>query len=199
MIAQYVGPILMILLNLTPHGSAVLPKWVHRVASCPDSGNISQWMEASRKLYCQNKLSSDDPYQQGHQYHCLPSSFLNETVEFCGRSVPIGPGSCAVYSYEVSANTQPTSYNCSKFTSGCPEEFFHSKNIFKYPDCLNISKNEKCFKAEKNCSNSFTTSKDTPNTTPSHQSSKDTPNTTPSHQSSKDTPNTTPSHQRYMS
>ena len=82
----------MILVNLTPHGSAVLPQWVHRVASCPDSGNISQWMEASRKLYCQNKLSSDDPYQQGHQYHCLPSSFLNETVEFCGRSVPIGPG-----------------------------------------------------------------------------------------------------------
>ena len=77
---------------MTPYESVVLPKWVHRIPSCPDPGDARQWMEASRKLNCQNKLLSDDPNQQGHQYHCLPSSFLNETVEFCGRSVPIGPG-----------------------------------------------------------------------------------------------------------
>ena len=41
------------------------------------------------------------------------------------------PGACAVYNYEFYENTQPTSYNCSKFTSGCPGELFHSKNIFK--------------------------------------------------------------------
>ena len=82
----------VIFVNLTPTESAVLPQWVHRISSCPDPGNVSQWMEASRKLNCQNQLSSNDPKQQGHQYHCLPSSFLNETVQFCGRSVPIGPG-----------------------------------------------------------------------------------------------------------
>nr|XP_022300779.1 uncharacterized protein LOC111108983 [Crassostrea virginica] len=113
-------PILMILVNFTPYEAAVLPKWVHRVNSCP--GNVSQWIEASKKLNCQDDLSSDDHFQQGHQYHCLPSSFLNETVEFCGRSVPLGPGACAVYSYEVFANKQPTSYNCSKFISGCPKK-----------------------------------------------------------------------------
>ena len=75
-------------MNFTPHEAAVLPKWVHRVTSCP--GNVSQWTQASKKLNCQDDLSSDDHLLQGHQYHCLPSSFLNETVEFCGRSVPLG-------------------------------------------------------------------------------------------------------------
>nr|XP_022302853.1 uncharacterized protein LOC111110585 isoform X3 [Crassostrea virginica] len=189
MITKSIAFVLVIFVNLTPTESAVLPQWVHRISSCPDPGNVSQWMEASRKLNCQNQLSSKDPKQQGHQYHCLPSSFLNETVQFCGRSVPIGPGACAVYNYEFYENTQPTSYNCSKFTSGCPGELFHSKNIFKYPECLNISKSEKCFKAEKNCSNN---SNSTPNITPSHQSSVTTTDITTSHPRSFIVTNITP-------
>nr|XP_022302688.1 uncharacterized protein LOC111110476 isoform X3 [Crassostrea virginica] len=173
MITKSVAIVLTILVNMTPYESAVLPKWVHRIPSCPDPGNVSQWMEASRKLYCQNQLSFDDPKQQGHQYHCLPSSFLNETVEFCGRSVPIGPGACAVYSYEFFANTQPTSYNCSKFTSGCPNQLIFSKNMYKYPDCLNISKSEKCFRAEKNCSYNSNNSVITTDITLSHPSFPD--------------------------
>ncbi|XP_078340290.1 uncharacterized protein LOC111110476 isoform X2 [Crassostrea virginica] len=173
MITKSVAIVLTILVNMTPYESAVLPKWVHRIPSCPDPGNVSQWMEASRKLYCQNQLSSDDPKQQGHQYHCLPSSFLNETVEFCGRSVPIGPGACAVYNYEVSANTQPTSYNCSKFISGCPNQLIFSKNMYEYPDCLNISKSEKCFRAEKNCSYNSNNSFITTDITSSHPSFPD--------------------------
>lgn len=72
--------------------SVVLPQWVYRVDSCPDPSNFSQWIDASRRLNCYHKLDSADPKEQAMVYHCLPSSFLNETVEFCGTSLPISPG-----------------------------------------------------------------------------------------------------------
>lgn len=69
-----------------------LPVWVYRVNSCPDPGNLSQWIEASKRLNCFHNLTLSDPSKQAVIYHCLPSTFLNETVEFCGTSVPITPG-----------------------------------------------------------------------------------------------------------
>ena len=75
-----------------PYVFASLPRWAHRVDSCPDPGNISEWVEASHRLNCYHDLTSNDPYEQAAVYHCLPSSFLNETVEFCGKNVPIAPG-----------------------------------------------------------------------------------------------------------
>ena len=75
-----------------PYDFASLPRWVHRVDSCPDPNNISHWLEASHKLNCYHNLTSTDPQKQAVVYHCLPSSFLNETVEFCGKNVPIVPG-----------------------------------------------------------------------------------------------------------
>lgn len=69
-----------------------LPQWVYRADSCPDSNNISQWIAASKRLNCYNNLTSNDPNEQVRVYHCVPTSFLNETVEFCGRSIPIAPG-----------------------------------------------------------------------------------------------------------
>lgn len=71
---------------------AMLPVWVYRVNSCPDPGNFSQWIEASKRLNCYHNLTSRDPNEQAMVYHCLPSSFFNETVEFCGTNVPISPG-----------------------------------------------------------------------------------------------------------
>lgn len=73
-----------------------LPQWVYRVDSCPDSNNISHWIAASKRLNCYNNLTSNDPNEQVRVYHCVPSSFLNETVEFCGRSIPISPGALSL-------------------------------------------------------------------------------------------------------
>lgn len=71
---------------------AVLPKWVYRVDSCPDPSNFSQWIDASKRLNCFHELESRNANEQAMVYQCMPSSFLNETVEFCGKSVPIAPG-----------------------------------------------------------------------------------------------------------
>lgn len=76
--------------------SGGLPQWVYRVDSCPDSNNISQWIAASKRLNCYNNLTSDDPNEQVRVYHCIPSSFLNESVEFCGRSIPISQGTLSL-------------------------------------------------------------------------------------------------------
>ncbi|XP_078341372.1 uncharacterized protein LOC111108757 isoform X1 [Crassostrea virginica] len=150
-----VALILSILVILTPSTFAGLPKWVRRVESCPNPGNISLWIEESKKLNCYHHLSSDDPKMQEKVYHCLPSSFLNETVEFCGRNVPVEAGKCPVYSYAFSQNVGPHAHNCSKFSSGCPKAQYFSKDAYKYPECLKINKRERCFEAEFSCRNSF--------------------------------------------
>lgn len=131
--------------------SASLPQWVYRVDSCPDSKNISQWIEASKKLNCYHNLTSNNPTEQERIYHCLPSSFLNETLEFCSRSVLINSGNCPVYSYEFGTSTTPISYNCTDFISGCPTVMFKSKEVYKFPMCLNLRPKLRCFEAEKNC------------------------------------------------
>ena len=39
-------------------------------------------------------------------------------------------GNCPVYNYKFGPNIQATYFNCSSFTSGCPAQMFHSKNVF---------------------------------------------------------------------
>lgn len=164
------------LLCWRPYYSAVLPKWVYRVdSSCPNPNNFSQWIEASKRLNCYHNLTSTKRNEQAMVYHCLPSSFLNETVEFCGRNVPISPGSCPIYNYEIVQNTQPTSRNCTDFISGCPTNMFHSKEVYKHPACLKLNTQMRCFAAEENCTNESTT---TTSFTPSERvTSTVTPNT----------------------
>lgn len=164
------------LLCWRPYYSAVLPKWVYRVdSSCPNPSNFSQWIEASKRLNCYHNLTSTKRNEQAMVYHCLPSSFLNETVEFCGRNVPISPGSCPIYNYEIVQNTQPTSRNCTDFISGCPTNMFHSKEVYKHPACLKLNAQMRCFAAEENCTNESTT---TTSFTPSERvTSMVTPNT----------------------
>nr|XP_022302696.1 uncharacterized protein LOC111110477 isoform X3 [Crassostrea virginica] len=145
----------LVLIHWTTINFAALPTWVHRVHKCPDPNRLRDWLEAAKKLNCLHNLTSNDHTEQKRVYHCLPSSFLNETVEFCGENVPIESGKCPVYNYAVHQNTRPTSYNCSKFVSGCPQEVpLWSKEVYKYPACLNLNKIEKCFEAEKDCKNS---------------------------------------------
>ncbi|XP_061173459.1 uncharacterized protein LOC133182628 [Saccostrea echinata] len=131
--------------------SVPLPKWVHRVKSCPEPNNITEWIEASKQLNCLYDLTSKKPEEQGMIYHCLASTYLNESVEFCGRSVPIAPGNCPIYNYMFSSNKAPSYYNCSKFLNGCPNKMIHSKEVYKHPDCLSINPEKKCFRADANC------------------------------------------------
>nr|XP_034326955.1 uncharacterized protein LOC105349046 isoform X4 [Crassostrea gigas] len=134
--------------------SAVLPKWVYRVDSCPDPKDIYQWINASKALNCHHDLMSKDPKEQELVYHCLPSIYLNETVEFCGRSVPIAPGFCPIYNY---GSTSATYKTCSDFTNGCPTAMFHSKNVYQHPECLKLNRISRCFEAQTNCSQSTAT------------------------------------------
>lgn len=135
------------------HQSVSLPQWVYRVDFCPDPKNISQWIEASKRLNCYHNLTSKNPMEQERIYHCLPSSFLNETLEFCSRSVLIDSGNCPVYSYEFGTSVEPFPYNCTGFISGCPTAMFKSKEVYKFPDCLKLRPKSRCFEAEKNCTN----------------------------------------------
>lgn len=145
----------IIFINWTSCNGASLPKWVHRVDSCPDPTNMSQWIHASKLLNCPHDPSTPEDNLE-RVYHCMPSSFLNETVEFCGRNVPIDEGYCPIYNYEYRQNTQPTYFNCISFTSGCPNKTFFSKEAFKHPACLRIISSSRCYEAQTNCSYKYT-------------------------------------------
>lgn len=90
-------PFKLVLINWKPNRCAALPRWVYRVNSCPDPNNINKWIEASKRLNCLHNLNSSNPSDDGNVYHCLPSSFLNETIEYCNRNTVIPPGSLSFF------------------------------------------------------------------------------------------------------
>ncbi|XP_056021834.1 uncharacterized protein LOC125649301 isoform X2 [Ostrea edulis] len=130
---------------------AELPKWVHRVNKCPPSNNLSAWMDASDKLNCLHSLTSLDPKEQKMVYHCIPSVFLNESVEFCGRNEPMQAGNCPIYNYRYAPNTSPSYYKCTHFKRGCPSKMFFSKEVYKYRECLEINTLGNCYLEEPKC------------------------------------------------
>lgn len=69
-----------------------LPQWVYKKPICPNSTDLSKWVEASKEIGCFHNLTSNDPSHQERVYHCLPTSSLNETVEFCGPNILIKQG-----------------------------------------------------------------------------------------------------------
>nr|XP_022308755.1 uncharacterized protein LOC111114647 isoform X2 [Crassostrea virginica] len=86
-------------------------------------------------------------------YHCLPSIFLNETIEFCGPNAAIETGKCPIYNYVFGA-TAATGRSCTNFTRGCPDPKhspYHSSSFYKYNACWDINKEFRCFHAEPNC------------------------------------------------
>ncbi|XP_062618258.1 uncharacterized protein LOC134279855 isoform X2 [Saccostrea cucullata] len=124
------------------------PVWVHRVNKCPHYNNLTAWIEASKRLNCFHDLRSADPKEQTRVYHCIPSVFLNETVEFCGRNEPIQAGNCPIYNYRYAANASPSYYNCTNFTSGCPSKMYFSKDVYKHRECIEIDETKRCYVAE---------------------------------------------------
>lgn len=128
-----------------PH--AQLPQYVFKADFCPNTNDSSQWKDASHRLHCLHDLDSTDA---GNVYHCLPTSFLNETVEFCGEARTVPPGHCPIYNYTEKSGDVPGLYNCSAFISGCPSESFSSKDVRKFPACLNINRTHGGFKDDRN-------------------------------------------------
>ncbi|XP_056003172.1 uncharacterized protein LOC130049477 isoform X2 [Ostrea edulis] len=126
---------------------AKLPKFVNRVSKCPEPGDITKWERRSEELECHHPLQGGSSQQQSHVYHCLPSSYLNESVEYCGISGPVDAGNCPVYKYaNTNGRNKAVSYRqCRHFTTGCPDEFYHSKEVYKYPSCLNLNEVSKCY------------------------------------------------------
>lgn len=131
-----------------------LPKYVFIVNSCPHTNNIIEWEKASYRLNCLHPPTSTD---MGNAYHCLPTSFSNETVEFCGEGIFVPPGHCPIYNYTDKADDKPGLYNCYAFTSGCPTERFSSKDVRKFPSCLKINREHGCYEEESRCPKTYVT------------------------------------------
>ncbi|XP_078320386.1 uncharacterized protein LOC111116379 [Crassostrea virginica] len=132
-----------------------LSKTAYRVYACPEANNITAWKEASLRLNCSefSENYSVDVLKGKKLYHCLPSNYLNETIEFCGPNAAIEKGHCPIYKYAYGATTA-TSYSCEHFTKGCPDPKhppYHSSSFYKYKACLDINKEFQCFYAEPNC------------------------------------------------
>lgn len=123
-----------------------LPMWVYKRPICPNSTDLSKWIEASKGLNCYNNLTSNDPSQQQRVYHCLPTSSLNETVEFCGPSILIKQGYCPVY-YSPEEPVKPQRCTCLDSTSGFPKDSFYSKEVYKFQYCLKLRDECNCLKA----------------------------------------------------
>lgn len=123
-----------------------LPQWVYKRPICPHSTDLSKWIEASKELNCYHNLTSNDPSQQERVYHCLPTSSLNETVEFCGPSILIKQGYCPVY-YSPEEPVKPQRCTCLDSTSGFPKDSFYSKEVYKCPLCLKLRNESNCSEA----------------------------------------------------
>lgn len=75
-------------------GTCTLSKTAYRVDSCPEANNLTAWKKASLRLNCSeySEHYSIDAIKGKMLYHCLSSSFLNETIEFCGPNAAIEKG-----------------------------------------------------------------------------------------------------------
>lgn len=125
-----------------------LPKYVFIKKSCPNPNSIIEWEKASHRLYCLHPPKSTDT---GNAYHCLPTSFLNETVEYCGEGISVPRGYCPIYNYTDTADDKPGLYNCYAFKYGCPTESFSSNDVRKFPSCLKINRKHGCYEEESSC------------------------------------------------
>ncbi|XP_062597902.1 uncharacterized protein LOC134259322 [Saccostrea cucullata] len=132
------------------------------VTSCPT--NASSWLSNGIKLQCPNDTLGRNLYQ------CVPNADRSSLVEFCLQ------GSIGRYGANLCPYAVPTrhldAYNCSAFLSGCPEEAYNTNEVYKYPTCLEINPEKRCYLANANCpNNSMSVSS---NTTDPYQPDDDT-------------------------
>ncbi|XP_055999252.1 ankyrin repeat, PH and SEC7 domain containing protein secG-like isoform X2 [Ostrea edulis] len=112
---------------------------VSLVRQCPL--NKEDWDAASDRLNCTET--------QG--YHCVPDKYMTSLVEFCytwGKKLPFHEGNCL----ELAADGILNHFPCAKtFPCGCPDTFYYSNEIYKYPKCLQINAQLGCFNSDIQC------------------------------------------------
>lgn len=112
------------------------------VETCPL--NKEAWNNSSVRLRCNNT----------GLYYCLPNTDLTSLIEFCyprgGRQL-FQEGNCLELAGAGYLNHVP----CMKtFLSGCPDSFYFGDEIYKYPNCLTINVDLRCFESDTQCINS---------------------------------------------
>uniref|UniRef100_A0A8W8NYB5 COR domain-containing protein n=1 Tax=Magallana gigas TaxID=29159 RepID=A0A8W8NYB5_MAGGI len=111
---------------------------VYSVNECPRSQN--EFITAAQRRNCTG----------GSRYLCVPNKYISSLIEFCtdrSRSL-YGKGFCVLLEGTGDLNH----YSCvEKFNSSCPSEPYYDEDIFKYPACLEIDKELRCFVADNNC------------------------------------------------
>nr|XP_022299693.1 uncharacterized protein LOC111108236 [Crassostrea virginica] len=108
---------------------------VHVVNKCP--GNETAFEKAAEKMNCTGR------------YLCAPNKDLTSLIEFCTdrpKSLYL-QGNCI----RLDGTGDLNNFNCSNFISGCPAEPYTDDEIYKYPACLNISKDFGCYTSEEKC------------------------------------------------
>lgn len=112
-------------------------KTVQKVENCPDSKE--KWEKAASRKNCSAYASQcDEPERL--VYHCVISSFINETLEVCAYAQNIVLGHCTDYSISGNLIKQNSRTNCRVFeTKPCPV-FYLSTDAYKYPGCYKLTK-----------------------------------------------------------
>ncbi|XP_078320242.1 uncharacterized protein LOC111112615 [Crassostrea virginica] len=116
---------------------------VHRVRDCPR--DETEWQKASNRLNC-----TSDFRNTKNKYHCLPADNLTTLLEFCYNRTrtQVVKGQCMVL---VERKHIVNNYDCSMFKEGCPNTFYFSDEMYKYPACFEIDPLQHCYKAEASC------------------------------------------------
>ncbi|XP_062596170.1 uncharacterized protein LOC134257599 [Saccostrea cucullata] len=112
------------------------------VDSCPLSQEKTT--EAATRLNC-----SEDEYGRS-RYVCVPNQNLTALIEFCYTKTIVGiyqKGHCL----RSIGNGFLDQISCTNFTEGCPKQYFRSIDLYKYPACLHLNTEERCFIAESSC------------------------------------------------
>ncbi|XP_062583279.1 serine/threonine-protein phosphatase 6 regulatory ankyrin repeat subunit B-like [Saccostrea cucullata] len=112
---------------------------VFPVTKCPMSKE--EWNMASIRLKCNTT----------HGYHCVPDKYFTSLIEFCypqGFRLPFEKGNCLELAADGILNHVPCA---NTFSSGCPDTFYFSNELYKFPKCLTINTGLRCFDADIEC------------------------------------------------
>lgn len=110
---------------------------------CPT--NETSLMQKSASYGCTNS----------QEYHCLPTLFLNESVEICLTVELIQGGVCVIYNPYLEKASFDSESSCVGKTnfSGCPNVTYNSNEIYLYPSCQKINPVKQCYLADSSCPN----------------------------------------------
>nr|XP_034305641.1 alpha-latrocrustotoxin-Lt1a-like isoform X5 [Crassostrea gigas] len=137
--SQYYITICLVILSTLTSSMSEYAFQIFSVKHCPSSEE--GWGMASSRLGCNST----------HGYQCVPNKHLTSLIEFCyprGVNILFEKGNCLELADDGILNHVP----CNKmFEFGCPDKFYLSNEIYKYPSCLAINTTLKCFYADFNC------------------------------------------------